>query len=308
VSTTNLVFSLLVFVSVAGLVAFLFFDQIRGSRQAAFLEKALRRDSGRVDLSLQRVNDRTITEKNLEARLRGAGLKLTPQEFLTIVWSIPVIVCGVVWYSGGGPIFGAIAGGATSVAVPRFAVAYLHNRRKRLFGEMLPGAIDVIVRGAKAGLPVPECVRTIAAEASEPICSEFRQILQDQAVGRTVPEAFASLAQRINSQEAHLLSVVMTVQQQTGGNIAEILQSFSETIRARSAMKGRIAAITSESKASAYILSALPFFAYYQINSYYPERMALLFETTTGNLWLFAMASWMTIGVVVMFRMVDIKV
>jgi tight adherence protein B len=303
-----LIFIVLVFVAVCGITLYFFFEKVQASRQEKLMVRALGREALSARIDQQRVNENTLTESVLQSQLRAANIALTERQFLAIVWSVPIsIFLGLIFY-GIALIIASLVAFCIAIAAPRIALIYLKRRRTKLFNEKLPWALDVVVRGARAGLPISECVRVVALEGAEPIATEFRSVLQDQAVGRTMPEAFANMASRIGTQESHLLGIVMTIQQQTGGNIADVLQSFADSIRARQALIGRIDAITAESKTSAWLLSALPFAAYRIVSKTFPDKTALLFTTPLGNIMLAATVIWMALGIYMIFRMVDIKV
>ncbi len=311
----ELLASALVFAFASGLVLFAAFDRVfdTGAARAAARVlgpgNAMLKSDPRANMTAGafgiglRESDGTIA-----MRLRRAGLGWTPQRFWSFVAIPPVIVAIgiIVWL--GNIIFAGLAGLAVTLAMPRIALVFLERRRIALFNKKLPSAVDVLIRGAKAGLPLNDCVRLVANESQEPIAGEFRTLMQDQAVGRTLAEAFRLMATRLNTPETHLLSTVVQIQTQTGGNIAEILSGFSQTLRGRNALRDKIRTITAESKISAYILTAMPFAAFKMIDGAFPDRTRLLFETGMGNIILISICAWMFIGLFIVFKLVNMKV
>jgi tight adherence protein B len=307
----NIAVPFLAFVSCAGIVLFLAYERVfetSAAKAAARVIGPSRAGISRGQQPQKGLFAVTGPERELSVRLKTAGLDWTPAKFWTVVATLPLLLGAGVAVGAANWIFGVLVALAAALAAPRLALTYLERRRIRLFTQRLPAALDVLIRGAKAGLPLNDCVRLVAAEAPDPIATEFRTILKDQAVGRTLPEAVRLMAERLNTPEAHLLSIVVQVQMQTGGNISEILTSFSNSVRARMGLKDKIRTITAESKYAAFVLSLLPFGAFYLVNSAFPERTRLLFETTLGNMVLIGTCGWMAIGLAIIFKLVNMKV
>ena len=307
----NVAVPFLAFVSCACIIIFIAYERVfetTGAKAAARVIGPSAAGSVRGQDRQKRILPVGVTGRDLTIRLKTAGLDWSPAKFWTVVVSLPVLLGAAVWTSADNWLFGALIALACGLAAPRLALVYLERRRIGLFTSRLPGAMDVLIRGARAGLPLNDCVRLVASEAPEPIATEFRTILKDQAVGRTLPEAFRLMAERLNTPEAHLLAIVVQVQTQTGGNISEILTSFSNSVRARMNLKEKIRTITAESKYAAFVLSLLPFGAYFLVNSAFPERTRLLFETPMGNMVLIGICGWMAIGLAIIFKLVNMKV
>jgi tight adherence protein B len=166
-------------------------------------------------------------------------------------------------------------------------------------------AIDVIVRGIKAGLPLGDCIRMIATETDEPVRGEFRKIVDAQSVGMSIADAVAKMPDRIPLPEANFFAIVIAIQQKAGGNLAEALANLSKVLRERRQMKGKIKAMSMEAKASAVIIGILPLAVMILTYLSSPEYIMLLFTDPLGNLILGASAVWMLIGTLVMRKMVN---
>jgi tight adherence protein B len=161
------------------------------------------------------------------------------------------------------------------------------------------------VRGLKAGLPLGDCMKIIAAEAQEPVTSEFRAVIEDQAMGMPVDEAVQRMPVRIPVAEASFFAIVITIQSRTGGSLAEALGNLSKVLRERKKMRAKIVAMSSEAKSSAGIIGALPVFVTGAIYFTTPDYIALLFTTSAGNIILAVSGFWMLMGILVMRKMIN---
>lgn len=159
------------------------------------------------------------------------------------------------------PFVGAVLG----LGVPHFVVGRLVKRRAAKFADLFPQAIDLIVRGLKSGLPVTESFRTVGSEIADPVGLEFRQIADAIRFGQTLNEALWAASVRIDVPEFRFFIIALSIQQETGGNLAETLENLSYVLRRRRQMKLKIKAFSSEAKASAYIIGSLPFIMFFLI-------------------------------------------
>ncbi|HVZ14821.1 MAG TPA: type II secretion system F family protein [Bauldia sp.] len=241
----------------------------------------------------------------LSVRIQQAGLSWSRRTF----WIISV-VCGLVallisWRLGA-PLYLAVAFGAVGLfGLPRWYVNRRRKRRIARFVDEFANAVDVIVRGVKAGLPLNDCIRIIGNEAAEPVKSEFRQISETQALGLTLADAVARLPDRVPTPEASFFAIVIAIQQRAGGNLAEALGNLSRVLRERKKMKGKIGAMAMEAKASAYIIGSLPLVVMGLVFITSPKYILLLFTDPIGHLILVASVLWMTCGVLVMRKMIN---
>ena len=196
----------------------------------------------------------------------------------------------------------SISGG---MLLPHLYVNSKRNRRLKRFSAEFPNAVDVIVRGVKAGLPLVDCLRIISMEAQEPIRSEFKIILEDQTLGLPMDQAVQRLPERIPLAEANFFGIVIALQSRTGGSLSEALGNLSRVLRERKKMQAKIKAVSSEAKASAGIIGSLPVVVTLLIYLTSPDYIGLLFTTLTGNLVLAASGFWMLIGCLVMRKMIN---
>jgi tight adherence protein B len=195
-------------------------------------------------------------------------------------------------------------GFAAGFGLPRWVLSYLKRRRETMFLDRFPDAIDVVVRGIKSGLPLGDSLRVIATDSPEPIRSEFRNILETQAVGLPLGEACAKLFDRIPLAEANFFAIVISIQQKSGGNLSEALGNLSKVLRERKKMKGKIKAMSTEATASAGIIGALPIVVMVVVYLTSPDYITLLWTERLGQIMLAGSAVWMSIGIFVMKKMI----
>ena len=182
---------------------------------------------------------------------------------------------------------------------------FRRNSRFKRFSNEFPNAVDVIVRGVKAGLPLVDCLKIIAAEAQEPVRSEFKTMVQDQTLGMPLDEAVQRLPERVPLAEANFFGIVIAIQSRTGGSLSEALGNLSKVLRERKKMQAKIKAMSSEAKASAGIIGSLPVIVAGLVYLTSPDYITLLFTTTIGNAVLVASGLWMLMGCLVMRKMIN---
>ncbi len=243
---------------------------------------------------------------SLQMRIRQAGLGWSRQTFYILGLAAGLLGYFVAAIAFGiGQIPAASFGLAAALLVPNVVVN--HKRKKRLarFTADLPDALDVIVRGVKSGLPLSDCLKSIATDAVEPIRSEFKAIIDDHTMGMPLADAAARLPDRVPVPEATFFAIVIAIQSRSGGSLSEALGNLSRVVRERKKMKNKIRAMSSEAKASAGIIGALPFFVTGAMTLTSPEYIALLFTELAGNLILVISGVWMLIGILVMRKMIS---
>jgi tight adherence protein B len=264
-----------------------------------------RRDT--VEATLKELDERHKKSKSapLSVRIAQAGLSWSKRQFAFISAGMGVVAFVVSSFFGTGLIIAAAIGFAGAFGVPRWLLSFLKKRREKKFLDGFPDAVDVIVRGVKAGLPLLDCIKMIATEAPEPLKSEFRVILETQAIGMPLGEACGKLYERTPLPEANFFGIVVAIQQKAGGNLSEALGNLSRVLRDRKKMKAKIQAMSQEAKASAGIIGALPIAVMTLVYLTSPQYISLLFTTSIGHMMLAASAVWMATGVMVMKKMIN---
>jgi len=196
-------------------------------------------------------------------------------------------------------------GFAGAFGLPRWMLSYLKKRREQKFLAAFPDAVDIIVRGVKAGLPLLDCLKMITQEAPEPIKSEFRVIVDTQAIGMPLGEACGKLYERTPVAEANFFAIVVGIQQRAGGNLSEALGNLSRVLRDRKKMKAKITAMSQEAKASAGIIGALPICVMVLVYLTSKDYITLLFTEPLGHVMLAGSVVWMSMGILVMKKMIN---
>ncbi|BBF94849.1 type II secretion system F family protein [Blastochloris tepida] len=260
-----------------------------------------------VEESLKALEERQKNAKNppLAARLGQAGLSWSKKQYYLISVAIGLGFALLALLTKQHILIVIGAGFAGGFGVPRWLLGHLKKKREKLFNLEFPSAVDVIVRGVKAGLPLADCIGIIAKEAQEPVRSEFRLIVETQAMGVPLHEAVSKLYERVPLPEANFFAIVVAIQQRSGGNLSEVLGNLSRVLRDRKKMKAKINAMSMEAKASAGIIGALPVIVGVLVYLTSPKYIELLWITPVGRMMLAGCVMWMGMGVLVMKRMIN---
>ncbi len=264
-----------------------------------------RRDS--IEHTLKEFEERNRKHKSppLAVRITQAGLSWSKQTFFIISGAIGIGMVLVGMFANAGLLPAIGLGFAGAFGIPRWLLGYLKKRREQKFLNGFPDAVDVIVRGIKAGLPLLDCIKMITIDAPEPVRSEFRAILETQAIGMPLGEACGKLYERMPVPEANFFGIVIAIQQKAGGNLSEALSNLSRVLRDRKKMKAKIQAMSQEAKASAGIIGSLPVAVMTLVWITSPSYINLLFTEQLGHIMLAGSAIWMATGVLVMKKMIN---
>jgi tight adherence protein B len=242
----------------------------------------------------------------LAVRLTQAGLTWSKRRFIVTAAALGIAAFAAALLLLSGGVLPALGFGfAAGFGLPLWVLKFLKKRRESRFLEALPDAVDVIVRGIKSGLPLLDSLRLIATEAPEPVRSEFRTIIETQTIGIPLGEACVKLYERIPLAEANFFGIVISIQQRAGGNLSEALGNLSRVLRDRKKMKAKIKAMSMEAKASASIIGALPIVVMSLVYFTSPQYIELLWTEQLGRMMLVGSATWMTMGILVMRKMIN---
>jgi len=257
--------------------------------------------------TLKEFEERHKQSKNkpLSVRISQAGLKWSKRQFTLLSVGIGVVMFLLGFVSGGGLLVALALAFAGAFGIPRWLLSFLKKRREAKFLHVFPDAVDIIVRGVKAGLPLLDCLKMITTESPEPVKSEFRMVVETQAVGMPLGEACQKLYEDMPVPEANFFGIVVSIQQKSGGNLAEALGNLSRVLRDRKKMKAKIQAMSQEAKASASIIGALPVAVMTLVYITSPQYISLLWTEPLGRVMLAASAMWMFMGVMVMKKMIN---
>jgi len=260
-----------------------------------------------VEQTLKEFEERHKKTKSppLSVRIAQAGLSWSKRQFLLISAGIGAAMFSIGLFTGAGLLAAVALAFAGAFGIPRWLLSYLKKRREAKFLGAFPDAVDIIVRGVKAGLPLLDCLKMITSESPEPVKSQFRMIIETQAIGMPLGEACQKLYEEMPLPEANFFGIVIAIQQKAGGNLAEALGNLSRVLRDRKKMKAKIQAMSQEAKASAGIIGALPLAVMTLVYITSPDYITLLWTDSFGRLMLAASAVWMTLGVMVMKKMIN---
>jgi tight adherence protein B len=260
-----------------------------------------------VEATLKEFDERHKKNKRvaISVRISRAGLKWSKRQFVLISIGIGAIMVFIGLMTGGGLYVAVPLGFAGGWGMPRWLLAYLKKRRENKFLDAFPDAVDIVVRGVKAGLPLLDCLKMITIEAPEPLKSEFRSIVETQAIGMPLGEACAKLYDQMPVPEANFFGIVVSIQQKAGGNLAEALGNLSRVLRDRKKMKAKIQAMSMEAKASAGIIGSLPIAVMLLVYITSPQYISILWTEPLGRVMMGASVVWMSLGVGVMKKMIN---
>ena len=224
----------------------------------------------------------------------SAGLALAVTVLLLLKTGAPMLALGVGLFAGAG--------------LPHMVVNYFIKKRSGKFTSKFPDAIELLVRGLRSGLPVTETLGVVSSEVPGPVGEEFKLVTERIRIGKTMEDALQDTADRLNTAEFSFFCITLAIQRETGGNLAETLSNLADVLRKRAQMKLKIRAMSSESKASAYIVGSLPFLVFGMIYWINPTYLGGFF--TDDRLIMIGLggAVWMSMGAFIMAKMVSFEI
>ena len=245
----------------------------------------------------------------LRLRLASAGLKTSLARYLTISLITGLLVFGVLQFTKVVPLLVAVLFGlGAAVMLPHAVLGFLVSWRRNKFTGLFPEAIDLMVRGLRSGLPITESIRNAGDEIIDPVGVELRRVTDAVRLGAQLDEALWDCSRRLNIQEFNFFTVALAIQSETGGNLAETLANLSDVLRRRRQLKLKIRAMSSEAKASAYIIGSLPFIMALLIYLVNPGYIADLWIDPRGHFLLFLGFCSFAVGIGVMYKMVKFEI
>lgn len=245
---------------------------------------------------------------SLRLRLAQTGKSWTLQQYLSASAGIAAVVMAGLWLKGA-PFYLALFGGLLlGAGLPHFVVGFLMKKRVKKFTSNFPDAIELLVRGLKSGLPVSETLSMVAKEIPGPVGEEFKMVTEKVRIGKSMEDALQETADRLGTAEFQFFVITLAIQRETGGNLAETLANLADVLRKRAQMKLKIRAMSSESKASAYIVGSLPFFVFGMVWSVNQRYLAgFFFEPRLMVAGMIGLV-WMSIGAAIMAKMVNFEI
>lgn len=271
------------------------------SRRKRLVEETLKELEAKQKAKASKSGKPTLT-----SRIRQAGLDWSRFTYFLISFTMGVCAYVVALMNVKVGLLPSVGFGiAFGLALPHMVVTHKRNARFKRFSAEFPNALDVIVRGVKSGMPLIDCLKSIASDAQEPVKGEFTEIIEDQTLGVPIDEALHRMANRVPLSEANFFAIVIAIQSRTGGNLSEALGNLSKVLRDRKNLRGKIRAMSAEAKASAGIIGSMPIVVATLLYFVSPDYIGLLFSTSLGHIVLAGSGLWMFTGILVMRQMIN---
>ena len=240
----------------------------------------------------------------VQNRLERSGKDITVARYVSISGMLGIFVALlVIFLTDKPPVLGLLVGIIVGVGFPHIYIGHHIRKRMKQFLTLFPDAIDLIVRGLRSGLPVGESINTISEEIPAPVGDTFDTISDAVKLGVPLEQALLDMAMKLQMSEFNFFCTSIILQRETGGNLAEILANLSEVLRSRFMMRMKIRAMSSEARASAMIISALPFVVILAVYFTSPDYISLLFTDSRGNIAGLAAMFSMGTGITIMAKM-----
>ena len=244
----------------------------------------------------------------LRERLAATGKRISLSEYLLA----SLVVGGICFIAsrsfGSGVLVASMRAFAVALFIPYKFIGRMIAGRQRKFLALFADAIELMCRGLKSGIPISESIKVVGQEIADPVGVEFRAITDGLQLGQTYDEALTAASKRINLPEFRFFVVSLNIQQETGGNLAETLENLAGILRKRKQMKMKVKALSSEARASAYIVGSLPFLMFVGLTAMNPDYMTILFDDPRGNVVLGAAICSLLIGVFSMIKMGKLEI
>lgn len=246
--------------------------------------------------------------EEMEKRLRRTGKEWTLTQYMLASMAIFVVATGAMIAVRSPMMMAGLVGLLVSLGLPYLVVGHTINKRVKQFNARFPDAIDLLVRGLKSGLPVTETFQVVSQELPGPVGEEFKGVIERIRIGNTMEAALQESAVMLGTPEFQFFCITIAIQRETGGNLAETLANLSDVLRKRAQMKLKIRAMSSEAKASAYIVGALPFFVFGVVWSMNPGYLAGFFFEQRLMVAGIGGLIWMSIGAGIMAKMISFEI
>jgi tight adherence protein B len=244
----------------------------------------------------------------MRRRLEQTGKDITLGKYAMASIGLGLFVAALAMIKGLPFLLAFFVGLFAGVGIPHFVIGYLIKRRINKFNANFPDAIELMVRGLRSGLPITETLGIVAGEIQGPVGLEFRAVSDKMKIGRTMEAALQDTADRLGTAEFQFFVITLAIQRETGGNLAETLSNLADVLRKRGQMKLKIRAMSSESKASAYIVGSLPFIVFGLVTVVNPHYMHGFFEDQRLIVAGLGGLCWMSMGVFIMAKMVNFEI
>ena len=244
----------------------------------------------------------------LRQRLEQTGKDISLGKYAMVCLGVLALVTAGLMMRGAPLLLSMLLGLFFGVGGPHFVIGRMIKRRVAKFNSNFPDAIELMVRGLRSGLPITETLGVVASEIPGPVGIEFRMVADKMKIGRTMEAALQDTADRLGTPEFQFFVITLAIQRETGGNLAETLSNLADVLRKRAQMKLKIRAMSSESKASAYIVGSLPFVVFGLVWMINPHYMGGFFTDERLIVAGIGGMIWMALGGLIMAKMVNFEI
>ena len=244
----------------------------------------------------------------LEMRLDRTGKGWTLSQYIYASLGLTLAVAVLVFLQSGAPFLALGVGAVIGCGLPHLVVGFMIKKRTNDFVTKFPDGIELLVRGLRSGLPVAETLQVVAEEVPGPVGIEFKSVVERIKIGKTMEDSLQEAGDKLGIPEFNFFTITLAIQRETGGNLAETLSNLADVLRKRSQMKLKIKAMSSESKASAYIVGSLPFIVFGLIYWINPEYLGQFFVDDRLIIAGLGGLIWMSIGAFIMAKMVSFEI
>ena len=275
------------------------------------IDKAAKKeDTSMMSEWLNRRVEKTSFGDKIKRNLARADIKLKSSEYVALVVIVTVGLGGLAWLFGGRNPISLLIGLVIGYFLPGFYVKRQQRKRLQKFNDQLPDMINLMVNGLRAGYSTMQAMEAVSRELPPPIADEFRRVVQEMQLGIPMDKALDNLLRRIPSPDLDFMITAMNVQREVGGNLSEILDTISYTIRERIRIKGEIRVLTAQVRTSAQILSVVPILLAVFLWFFNREYMEGMFLNGLGcGLGALGLALFLiTLGYIIMMKIADIEV
>jgi tight adherence protein B len=244
----------------------------------------------------------------LEVRLDRTGKGWTLSQYIYASLGLTMAIAVLVFLQSGAPFLALGVGAVIGCGLPHLVVGFMIKKRTNEFVSKFPDGIELLVRGLRSGLPVAETLQVVAEEVPGPVGIEFKSVVERIKIGKTMEDSLQEAGDKLGIPEFNFFTITLAIQRETGGNLAETLSNLADVLRKRSQMKLKIKAMSSESKASAYIVGSLPFIVFGLIYWINPDYLGQFFVDDRLIIAGLGGLIWMSIGAFIMAKMVSFEI
>jgi len=279
-------------------------DIVAGNAQAQ-IRKLMAQRAGRIESFASTLIPKPAL---LRKRLEMTGKEISLGKYAMVCAGVAVFIASMLMLRGAPLLLSSLLGLFFGIGGPHFVIGKMIQRRIKKFNSNFPDAIELMVRGLRSGLPITETLGIVAQEIIGPVGMEFRMVADKMKIGRTMEAALQDTADRLGTPEFQFFVITLAIQRETGGNLAETLSNLADVLRKRAQMKLKIRAMSSESKASAWIVGSLPFVVFSLVWFINPKYMGGFFIDQRLMVAGLVGLVWMSIGAFIMAKMVNFEI